>query len=156
MQRNQFKRRHEKFYFFFVWRRHHWTRLRFSIKIHSPLNQLHHPQKVKSPRKIPSLLLIILRFYYNYCNRDLHWDRIFSSPEPKAHRWANSIPMLRRSSSSLSLSSTIFKHLLLWNRLANQIQNLCGASLGKGIKSLYKWSRSHDQDGCHAQKCSKP
>ena len=35
---------------------------------------------------------------------------------------------------SLSSSSTIFKHLLLRNRLANQSKMLCGASLGRGIK----------------------
>ena len=46
--------------------------------------------------------------------------------------------------------TTIFKHLLHWNRLANQSQILCGASLGRGNESLYKWSRSHDQDGRHA------
>ena len=46
--------------------------------------------------------------------------------------------------------TTIFKHLLHWNRLANQSQILCGASLGRGDESLYKWSRSHDQDGRHA------
>ena len=43
-----------------------------------------------------------------------------------------------------------FKHLLLQNCLANQSQILCGASLGRGDESLYKWSRSHDQDGRHA------
>ena len=32
----------------------------------------------------------------------------------------------------------MFKHLLLWNRLANQSQILCGASLGRGNESLYK------------------
>ena len=26
---------------------------------------------------------------------------------------------------------------------------VCGASLGRGNKSLYEWLRSHDQDGCH-------
>ena len=40
--------------------------------------------------------------------------------------------------------------LLHWNRLANQSQILCGASLRRGNESLYKWSRSHDQDGRHA------
>ena len=35
-----------------------------------------------------------------------------------------------------SLSSTIYKHLLLLNRLANQSQNVCGASLGRGNKSF--------------------
>ena len=28
----------------------------------------------------------------------------------------------------------------------------CGASLEKGNESLYKWSRSHDQDGHHGYK----
>ena len=42
----------------------------------------------------------------------------------------------------------IFKHLLR-NRLANQSQTLCGASLERGNESLYKWSRSLDQDGRH-------
>ena len=41
----------------------------------------------------------------------------------------------------------IFKHLLLRNRLANQSQTSYGALLGRGNESLYKWSRSHDQDG---------
>ena len=46
--------------------------------------------------------------------------------------------------------TTIFKHLLHCNRLANQRQILCGASLRRGNESIYKWSRSHDQDGRHA------
>ena len=37
-------------------------------------------------------------------------------------------------------------------RLANQSQTSCGASLGRGNESLYKWSRSHDQDGRHGYK----
>ena len=32
----------------------------------------------------------------------------------------------------------MFKHLLLWNRFANQSQILCGASLGRANDSLYK------------------
>ena len=80
---------------------------------------------------------------------------VFSSPEPKAHRWAFSIPMLRRPSSVVRPSSVRpsvhnFKHLLLWNRLANQSQILCGASLGRGNESLFAASGSHDQDGHHA------
>ena len=46
----------------------------------------------------------------------------------------------------------IFKDLLLLNCLANQSQTSCGASLGRGNESLYKWSRSHDQDGRHGYK----
>ena len=40
--------------------------------------------------------------------------------------------------------TTIFKDLPLLNRLANQSQISCGASLGRSKESLYKWSRSHD------------
>ena len=65
--------------------------------------------------------------------------------QPKAHRWAYSIPVLRR----LSVRVHNFKHLL-WNSLANQSQILLGASLGKGNESLFAASGSHDQDGHHA------
>ena len=34
--------------------------------------------------------------------------------------------------------------------MANQSQTSCGASLGRGNESLYKWSRSHDQLGMAA------
>ena len=43
-----------------------------------------------------------------------------------------------------------FKHLLLSNRLANQSQILCGASLGRGSESLFMAPGSHDQDGRQA------
>ena len=43
-----------------------------------------------------------------------------------------------------------FKRLLLQNRLADQSQILCGASLGRGNESLFAASGSHDQDGRHA------
>ena len=85
-------------------------------------------------------------------------SHIISSPEPSGSQgelivypWSG---VCRRRPSSSSVH--IFKRLLLRNRLANQSQILCGASLGRGNESLYKWSRSHDQDGRHAQKCSKP
>ena len=45
--------------------------------------------------------------------------------------------------------STMLKDLLQ-NRLANQSQLLCGASLGRGNESLFAASGSHDQDGPHA------
>ena len=47
-------------------------------------------------------------------------------------------------------SSTMLKHLLLRNRLANQSQILFGASLGRGNEILFAASGSHDQDGSHA------
>ena len=46
--------------------------------------------------------------------------------------------------------STMLKDLLLQNRMANQSQLLCGASLGRGNESLFAVSGSHDQDGRHA------
>ena len=60
---------------------------------------------------------------------------------------------VRRTSSSVRPSvrlSTILKHLLLRNRLADQSQILCGASLGRGNTILFAASGSHDQDGRHA------
>ena len=85
---------------------------------------------------------------------------VISSPEPKAHRWAYSIPMVRRPSSSVRRrrpsSSTMLKHLLLRNRLADQSQILCGASLGRGNEILFAASGSHDQDGRHAHIWKKP
>ena len=51
---------------------------------------------------------------------------------------------------------TMLKDLLLQNRLANQSQILCGASLGRGNDILFAASGSHDQDGRHAHIWSKP
>ena len=51
---------------------------------------------------------------------------------------------------------TMLKDLLLQNRLANQSQILCGASLGRGNDILFTASGSHDQDGRHAHIWSKP
>ena len=55
-----------------------------------------------------------------------------------------------------SASSTMLKHLLLRNRLADQSQILCGASLGRWNDILFAASGSHDQDGRHAHIWSKP
>ena len=78
---------------------------------------------------------------------------VISSPEPlgsQGERILYPCSVVRPSSSVRPLSVHNFKHLLLPNRLANQSQILCGASIGRGNESLYKWSRSHDQDGRHA------
>ena len=55
--------------------------------------------------------------------------------------------VVRRPSSSVVNN---FKRLLLQNRLPDQCQILCGASLGRGNESLFAASGSHDQDGRHA------
>ena len=55
-----------------------------------------------------------------------------------------------RPSSFVRPSSTMLKDLLLQNRMANQSQILCGASLGRGKENLFAASGSLDQDGCHA------
>ena len=74
------------------------------------------------------------------------FSNIFSSPEPKAPWWAiSSIPMTPVSVHPASVN--IFKHL--WNYWANWTQISYEDSLGWGNKSLFKWSWSHDQDGCH-------
>ena len=62
------------------------------------------------------------------------------------YSWPGVRPSVRPSASSF----TILKDLLLRNRLANQSQILCGASLGRGNDILFAASGSHDQDGCHA------
>ena len=36
------------------------------------------------------------------------------------------------------------------NRSVDQVEILCGASLGSGIEFLFAISWSHDQNGCHA------
>ena len=57
-------------------------------------------------------------------------------------------PSVRRPSSVCPF--TMLKDLLLQNRLANQSQILCKASLGRGNESLFAASGSHDQYGRHA------
>ena len=97
-------------------------------------------------------------------DKNCHWKKcgkgggfmmnpIFSSPEPKAHWWANSIPVTSlsvRPSVVCRPSVNIFKHLLLWNHWANWTQISYGDSLGYGNESLFNWFWSHDQDGRHA------
>ena len=56
----------------------------------------------------------------------------------------------RRPSVVVRPSSTMLKHLFLRNRLADQNQILCGASLGRRNEILFAASGSHDQDGRHA------
>ena len=87
-----------------------------------------------------------------------HGSPVFSSPEPKAHRWAYRILMVRRPSVVRRRPSVVnnFKRLLLHNRWADQSQILCGASLGRGNEILFAASGSHDQDGRHAHIWSKP
>ena len=65
------------------------------------------------------------------------------------YSWSAVRPSVRR-------PFTMLKDLLLQNRLANQSQILCGASLGRGNDILFAASGSHDQDGSHAHIWSKP
>ena len=54
-----------------------------------------------------------------------------------------------------SLRFIIFKLLFLKNRLADWSQISCGASMGYGNESAYKWFMSHDQGGRHYHIWSK-
>ena len=65
-------------------------------------------------------------------------------------RWAYRMAMIRCPSVRRPSVVHNFKDLLLWNRLADLVEILCGASLDSGISSLIAKSRSHDQDGRHA------
>ena len=89
------------------------------------------------------------------CFKGAAENTFISSPEPKAPRWAISIPVTPASAVRLS-SVNIFKHLLLWNHWANLTQISYGDSLGWGNQSLFKWSWSHDQNGRHAHIWWKP
>ena len=57
--------------------------------------------------------------------------------------WLASV--VRRRTSSVHNAQTSSE-----NRLADQSQILCGASLGRGNEILFAASGSHDQDGRHA------
>ena len=71
---------------------------------------------------------------------------IISSPEPRLTGELIGYPWIRRR--HRRRPSSVRSHFQTSsppNRLANQSQILCGASLGRGNESLYKWSRSHDK-----------
>ena len=63
-------------------------------------------------------------------------------------RWAYSIPMVRRPSSSSSVVVHTFKLEYLWSQLANLDQILCVASLGWGKGCIRFWGRL-DQNSCY-------
>ena len=65
------------------------------------------------------------------------------------YSWSGVRPSSVRRPSSSSVVNN-FKRLLLQNRLPDQCQILCGASLGRGNESLFAASGSHDQDGRQA------
>ena len=71
----------------------------------------------------------ILQYFWAALSNNWSWKPIFSSPEPKAHGWANSIPVTP--ASGVRPSVNIFKHLL-WNHLANWTQISYEDSLGWG------------------------
>ena len=80
---------------------------------------------------------------------------IFSSPEPKARRWAYSIPMVRRPSVVRRTSSVVvhnFKHEYLCNQWASCNQILSEASLGWGKGCIRFWARSDQNSGFHGNR----
>ena len=89
--------------------------------------------------------------HQRYCHQTLveFQYSIISSPEPWLIGKLIVYPWIRRPSSAVR-PFTMVKHLLLRNRLADQSQILCGASLGRGNDILFAASGSHDQDGRHA------
>ena len=66
-------------------------------------------------------------------------------------RWAYSIPMVRRPSSSSSVVHT-FKLEYLWSQMANLDQILCVASLGWGKGCIRFWDRLDQNSGYHGNR----
>ena len=73
---------------------------------------------------------------------------VFSSPEPKAPRWAYSIPMVRRP----SVVVHTFKLEYLWRQLANLDRILCVALLGCGKGCIRFWGRLDQNSGFHGNR----
>ena len=85
------------------------------------------------------------RLFYTSAQSDQHFSVgwldsiitvVISSPEPSGSQ--GELIVYPWSGVRRRRPSTFFKHLLLRNRMADQSQNLCGASLGRGNESLYK------------------
>ena len=86
--------------------------------------------------------------------------RSFAACDLKVVRYREHIKLMKlcdysRSMSFLDLGQRSFayknvKHNFLRNHFAYQNQILYAESFGRGNQSLYEWSRSHDQDGRHA------
>ena len=70
----------------------------------------------------------------SWCGACYKKKLLFSSPEPKAHWWAYRIG---RPPSSVCLSSTLFKHLLLRIHWADWSQISYGVSMGTKVCSNY-------------------
>ena len=76
---------------------------------------------------------------------------IFSSPEPLGSQGELIVYALSRRPSSVRPSVVHNAQTSSPQKLLGRSKpNFCGASLGRGNESLYKWSRSRDQDGRHA------
>ena len=71
-------------------------------------------------------------------------DPFFSSPEPKAQKWAYSIPV---EPASVRPCVHTFKHEYLWNQWADRNQILSEASLGWGKGCIWFWARSDQNSG---------
>ena len=135
----------------------HWVLMYFQVCSHST-----YPQDSGERYRTNGPLVFKLFYRYIYFYITVYYmikcfcqSRIFSSPEPKAHWWAYTIgrplsSVVCLSLSVLRLSSTLFKHILLRNRLASQSQISYEASMEWGNERFFKRSRSHNQDGRHA------
>ena len=100
----------------------------------------------------------LTQHFSNYYNRYLFEILDFEVWRICTLRNANnpySIPMLRRPLWSSFVVVVVFRRQQFQissplKPLDKQSQILCGASLGRGNESLYKWSRSRDKGGRHA------
>ena len=91
--------------------------------------------------------------YFRAITYRFQLSAIFSSPEPSGSQGElivypySGVRRRRRCRCRCQQCLNIFSSETAWPIKA---KFLCGASLGRGNESLYKCSRSHDQDGRHA------
>ena len=94
------------------------------------------------------LLLLIHPFIssFFFLSSFQHWN-FLAHLSRRLTRWAYSIPMVRRPSSSSSVVVHTFKLEYLWSQLANLDQILCVASLGWGKGCIRFWGRLDQNSG---------
>ena len=107
------------------------------------------------------ILLCYILTSYHTCLRIIFWRScatnsnmyIFSSPEPKAHWWAYSIPVEPASvSACVCVCVNTFRHEYLCNQLADWNEILFEASLGWGKGFSRFWSRWVKNSGFHGNR----
>ena len=102
-------------------------------------------KSLKSPKNAPQSMTVIRTLPVEHVEKVIHFLAYLTSQGELIVYPTSRLPSI----GVCPLSLHHFQKSFSLKPLQSQI--LCGASLGRGNQSLYKWSRSHDQDGCHAK-----